>query len=162
MTIYSGWTDKYWEDWQIGDKVITQGLTITESHIVNWASLSGDWSPLHMDKEFGKSSFFGTTIAHGPLIYSLITGLCLRSEFGRNIVVAFLGIDRMRIPNPVKPVDTIHCELEVIGMKENRKSDRGIQIWAHHVKNQKGELILEFESSFMLKRRPSEGERKDI
>ena len=97
MTVYYSKIDKYWEDWQVGDKVITQGLTITESHIVNWASFSGDWFPLHMDEEFAKKLPLGGRTAHGPLIFSLTTGLTLRSELGRSIAIAFLGLDRMRI-----------------------------------------------------------------
>ena len=153
MVTYYNRIDKYWDDWEVGDKVITQGLTITESHIVNWASLSGDWFPLHMDEEFANNSPIGTRIAHGPMIFSLTTGLSLRSELGRSVAIAFLGLDRMRIITPVKPGDTIHCEVEVKEMKECRQKDRGIQSLLYHVKNQKGELVMEFELTVMLRRR---------
>lgn len=154
MTLYKSRIDKYWEDWQEGDEIITQGLTVTESHIVNWASLSGDWFPIHTDEEFAKNSPLGTRIAHGPMIFSMTTGLTLRSELGRSIAIAFLGLDRMRINNPVKPGDTIHCEVKVTKMKKTKQEDRGIQTLGYEVKNHRNELVMEFEMSVMLRRKP--------
>ena len=59
----------------------------------------------------------------------------------------------MRVTTPVRPGDTIHCEIEVIDMKETKQKDRGIQKLLYYVKNQKDGLVMELEMSVMLRRR---------
>jgi acyl dehydratase len=44
-------TERTWESFAVGDRVVSAGLTVTETHVVNWASLTGDWVPLHTDAE---------------------------------------------------------------------------------------------------------------
>jgi acyl dehydratase len=60
----------YFEDFKVGEKSITHSRTITEADIVNFAALSGDWNPLHVDKEFAHNGPFGERIAHGLLVLS--------------------------------------------------------------------------------------------
>ena len=50
----------YLEDFEIGKTYESPGRTITEADVVNFAGLSGDFNPLHMDEEFGKNNMFGT------------------------------------------------------------------------------------------------------
>ena len=71
----------YFEDYEIGDSVTTQGRTITEADIVNFAALSGDWNPIHVDAEYAKGGMFGERIAHGLLGLSVATGLAARLGF---------------------------------------------------------------------------------
>ena len=68
-------TGLYWEEWAIGAEFFSSARTITEADIVNFAGISGDYNPLHIDEEFCRNTQFGTRIAHGPLVYSIATGL---------------------------------------------------------------------------------------
>ena len=65
----------FWEEWEIGAEFQTASRTITEADVVNFAGISGDYNPLHIDEEFCKQTQFGTRIAHGPLVYSIAAGL---------------------------------------------------------------------------------------
>ena len=65
----------YFDEFEIGDQCISQGRTVTESDVVAFAGLSGDFNPLHTDLEFCKRSQFGERIAHGMLVASIATGL---------------------------------------------------------------------------------------
>ena len=65
---------KYFEDWEIGKAYESASRTITETDIVNFAGLSGDYNPLHTDEEFAKSNLFGTRVPHGLLILSISSG----------------------------------------------------------------------------------------
>lgn len=56
---------KYWEDFKIGEEVTTQSITITDAHLVNWAGLTMDFYPLHMDEEYAIKTTFKGRIAHG-------------------------------------------------------------------------------------------------
>ncbi len=49
---------KCWDDFEVGDKVVSQGITITDAHLVNWAGLTMDFYPLHMDEEYAKKTIF--------------------------------------------------------------------------------------------------------
>jgi acyl dehydratase len=55
----------------------TRELQVTQELIDEWADLSGDFNPLHVDEEFAAATRFGGTIAHGHLTLALMEGLML-------------------------------------------------------------------------------------
>ena len=57
----------YYEDMELGLKVVTAGRTISEADIMMFAGISGDWNAIHVDAEFAKTSAFGERVAHGLL-----------------------------------------------------------------------------------------------
>lgn len=127
----------YFEDFQIGDKLITRGRTVTEADIVNFAALSGDWYRLHTDQEYAKKGPFGERIAHGLLVLSIASGLNPPYD---TAVVAFYGMDNVRFTAPTKIGDTIHVESEVVD-KQDKGELGGVVSWRQSVKNQKGEDV---------------------
>jgi len=145
---------KYWEDFQKGERFDTQGLTLTETHLVNWASLTGDWFELHTNEEYAKKTSFGGRIAHGPLVFALALGLVTRREYVGDAVMAFLGIDKLRAVAPVRIGDTIHTEVEFFDKRETQKPDRGIMVLRNRAKNQRNEVVMEFDLTAMFNRAP--------
>ena len=111
-------------DVEEGETTVTQGRTITEADVTNFAGVSGDFNHLHTDAERMDESMFGERIAHGMLIVSAATGLLWqsRSPEEREALVAFYGIDDLRFRQPVYVGDTIHVESEVV---ETRPRDDG-------------------------------------
>ena len=89
-------------DIEEGDTTVTQGRTITEADVTNFAGVSGDFNHLHTDAERMGESMFGERIAHGMLVVSAATGLLwqARSPEEREAVVAFYGIDDLRFRQP--------------------------------------------------------------
>ena len=144
---------KNWEDFTVGDKITTPCVTVTETHVVNWGCLTGDWYPLHFDEEYAKKTIFKGRIAHGPLTFGLAVGLLGCTEFFEDSLIAWLGCDKMRIPRPVLIGDTIHVEVEVIGKKETKSKERGITVFKYQVKNQRDEVVMEFEYTLLMHRR---------
>src|ERR1700736_1376473 len=65
----------YFDDVEGGQEWQSLARTITETDIVNFAGLSGDFNPIHMDHEFAKKSILRKPIAHGLLILSMGSGL---------------------------------------------------------------------------------------
>ncbi len=98
---------KYGDDFEIGDVYTTACITVTETHVVNWAGLTMDFYPLHMDKEYAAKTEFGERLVHGPLIFALAVGLVGSAGFAGDAAVAWLGADKMRMLAPVKIGDTI-------------------------------------------------------
>ena len=145
-------TGLYWEEWKIGAEFVTSARTITEADIINFAGISGDYNPLHIDEEFCRTTQFGTRIAHGPLVYSIATGLIFQLHLYDDTLIAFLGFDSLKFTKPVKIGDTIHARVEVIEKRETSKSDRGIMKRLLQVLNQNNELVQEGVQAFLLKR----------
>jgi len=128
---------RHFEDFQVGDKIVTRGRTITEADIVTFSAFSGDWHPLHTDVEYAKKGPFKERIAHGFLVLSVASGLLPLSEIA---IMAFYGIDKLRFIAPVKLLDTIHVEFETVE-KQERDERGGVITFRQTVKNQRGEEV---------------------
>jgi 3-hydroxybutyryl-CoA dehydratase len=97
----------------VGETLTTRGRTITESDIVMFAGLSGDWHPQHTDAQWAATSLFGDRIAHGLLVMSIAVGLV---PLDPRRVVAVRRADAV-FKRPVLIGDTIHVELKVLGQQ---------------------------------------------
>ena len=135
----------YFEDFNVGDKFVTRGRTITEADIVNFAAFSGDWYPLHVDSEYAANTIFGERIAHGMLVLSAASGLTPLNDWA---IVAFYGMDRLRFLLPTKIGDTIHVEIEV---KELKKKDFGGVIdFTQTILNQRDEPVARADVKILI------------
>jgi acyl dehydratase len=143
---------RHWEDFLEGTTVETRGLTVTQAHVVQWAMLSGDWLPIHVDHEYAAGTEFGQVIAHGPLTLGLALGLVVQSGFFGDAVVAWLGMDEVRLPRPVRVDDTIRVLVEVVEQAPTRRPERGRIAASYDVRNQRDETVLTFTSGFLLHR----------
>jgi 3-hydroxybutyryl-CoA dehydratase len=75
--------------------------TVTQTMINKWAEVSGDFNPLHVDPEFGKKTFFGSNIAHGPLILSFLIEMLTRC-LGKPWITGG-RLENIKIVSPVLP-----------------------------------------------------------
>ena len=145
--------EKHWENFSVGEHVTSTGVTITESHLVQWAGLTWDWYPLHMDEVYASKTMFGGRIAHGPLTFALGVGLMGTTGFAGDSVTAWLGADAMRLPAPVRVGDTIHLEAEVTSLELTSKPAYGRCMMHYTIVNQDGETVMEYDMNFLMKRR---------
>jgi len=130
----------FFEEFSTGQKIISVGRTITESDVVSFAGLTGDYNLIHTDLEYSKTTPFGQRVAHGLLCLSIGMGLATRTGFIEGTVLAFREIVSWKFVKPVFIGDTIHIELEVLETKEIRRLGGGlIQIKAD-IKNQHGDV----------------------
>lgn len=141
---------KFGDDFKIGDIYRTPAITVTESHIVNWAGLTGDFYPLHMDHEYAAKTQFGERIAHGPMIFGLAVGLVALAGFGEDSVIAWLGVDKLRMHAPVRMGDTIRVTVEVKEQSSTSNPKKGVQMWLYTVHNQREEAVMTFEYKMMF------------
>ena len=93
-----------------GTHLVSRARTITESDLVSFAAITGDWHPQHVDAEWAADSRFGERIAHGMLVLSYSVGLM---GFDPERVVALRGIDSLTFKRPVAIGDTIRAEADV-------------------------------------------------
>ena len=146
----------YLEDFNVGEKAVSPGRTVTEADIVMFASLSGDWNELHTNAEYMKNSVFGQRIAHGMLTLSIASALGMRTSGRPPVeVLAFLGMDKVRFVAPVFIGDTIRVESEVIEARPSKSMPgAGILKSKNTVKNQRDEDVATWETAVMVSMRP--------
>ena len=145
--------EKFWEDFSVGDKVSSMAITVTETHVVTWAGLTMDFYPLHMDKEYAARTPFKERIVHGPLTFAMAVGLMGMTGYAKDSVIAWLGVDNMRIPAPVKIGDTIQLHVEITELRETKNPDQGFALMRYEVVNQREEPVMTFNMKFLMHRR---------
>jgi acyl dehydratase len=142
---------RYFDDIELGEEYESPGRTVTETDIVIFAGLSGDYNVLHTDAEFMKQSIFGERIAHGLLGLAIQSGLLTRA-MRPYATLAFVGL-RWKFKGPIKIGDTIRVRARVTAKRETSKPDRGLITLERQVLNQRGEVVQEGETDLMVERR---------
>lgn len=130
----------------IGEALPTLTKRVTQEMIDRWAEVSGDFNPLHVDPDFGKTTFFGTNIAHGPLTLSFIIEMLTRC-LGKGWISGGRLYD-VRLVSPVPPDTEITVGGEVTTI-DSEGSERRVdcEIW---VKNQDDKLIVTGKASCIV------------
>lgn len=116
----------YFEEFQVGQRITTAGRTVTESDVVAFAGLSGDFNQIHTDAHFSKNSPFGRRVAHGLLGLSIASGLLAQTGALDGTVIAFREIDKWKFVQPVFIGDTIHVDLEIVKTKAMPRIGGGV------------------------------------
>lgn len=140
----------YFEEFNVGDTITSQGRTITEADIVNFAALSGDWNPIHVDVEHARGSMFGERIAHGMLGLSVATGLAAQMGFITETAIAFMDLS-WKFRAVVKIGDTIHLVAEITEKKAMPRLGGGLVTFNVQVVNQRGETAQKGTWTMLMK-----------
>jgi acyl dehydratase len=141
----------FFDDVEIGQEWESLRRTVTETDIVNFAGVSGDFNPIHIDHEFARSTIFRRPIAHGLLIFSLASGLGLYSPPMRTL--AFLSIREWHFRQPVFIGDTIRVKTKVLEKQPKGRGKRGVITWQRQILNQSGTITQEGITLTLVERR---------
>ena len=142
----------YFEDFTPGREFRTDGATITEAQILDFA-LAFDPQPFHLDAEAAKQSIFGGLIASGFHTMALTFRLFAQTRALAACSLGSPGVDELRWLRPVRPGDTLRAVVRVAEQRpSSSKPDRGIVTYSHRITNQRGELVLEAKLSRMIRR----------
>ena len=131
----------YFEEFQVGQAITSQGRTVTEADVVAFAALSGDWNPMHTDAEFAARHPFGQRVAHGLLGLAIASGLAVRLGFLEETVLAFRELGEWKFSLPVYIGDTIHVRATVIETKEMRRLGGGLVTLKVEILNQDDKVV---------------------
>ena len=151
----------FFDDVEVGQQWESLGRTITEADIVNFAGLSGDFNPIHMDHEFARSTPFRRPICHGLLVQACGSGLGVHSPPMRT--VAFLAVRDWQFRGPVFIGDTIKVRTRVIEKELRGRGKRGQVVWGRTIINQEGKVVQEGVTVTLVESRrpPKAGEGGD-
>lgn len=140
----------HYEEYSVGASITSQGRTVTESDIVSFAMLSGDWNPLHTDAEAVKATPYGERIAHGLLVLSMATGLAERLGFMHQTVLGFMGLE-WQFRAAVKIGDTIRVQASVSELKPMPRLGGGYVTFKVQILNQEDKVVQRGEWTLLVK-----------
>ncbi len=144
---------RYFEEFEIGDVVETAARTVTETDVVLFAGLSGDYNQIHTDVEFTKGTRFGERVAHGLLGLSIVSGLAARLGLIEGTVEAFTGLE-WKFRGPILIGDTIRARLEVKRKKDMPRLGGGFVVLDVAVLNQRDETVQKGTWTALMKGAP--------
>jgi 3-hydroxybutyryl-CoA dehydratase len=122
----------------VGDRFSTPARTVQERDILQFADLTGDAHPQHVDPEWAAGSRFGEQIAHGLLVLSFAVGLL---PLDAERVVALRRVGDAVFKQPVKIGDTLHVEGEISRTQE-LDPEHGLVEARLRIVNQHGRLAV--------------------
>ena len=123
---------------KVGDKV-SMSKVITDEDVSQFAHISEDTNPIHLDEEFASGSIFGQRIAHGMLVASLFSGLIGMKLPGEGTI--YLGQD-LKFKAPVPIGTRVTASVEVIKLRE----DKPIATLRTVCVNDEGQVLIDGEA----------------
>lgn len=142
---------RYFDQWAVGDR-IDHALrrTVTETDNLLFTTMTHNVQPLHLDAEAARNSEFGRILVNGTFTFALMVGISV-ADTTLGTLVANLGYDAVRMPNPVFIGDTLRASSEVIALRPSRsRPDQGIVTWRHELVNQRDQIVCQCERSALL------------
>ena len=145
---------RYFEDFQVGERIELGSVTVTEEEIIAFAR-QYDPQPFHISPEQAKHSYYGGLIASGWHTVSLLMRLMVDALINDTISLGSPGVDEVRWLKPVRPNDTLHASFTVVETAPSkRRAELGILTSRSEVFNQSGELVLTLKGVHFFGRRP--------
>ena len=146
-------SDRYLDDFTVGETFTTGGITFTEANIIDFA-MSFDPQAFHLDVKAASESLYEGLIASGFHTISVCFRLFIQTGTLAACSMGSPGIDDLKWLAPVRPGDTLHTEVEVIEVKpSSRREDRGILRLQYAAINQDGKTVSTFIVNHLALRR---------
>lgn len=150
---------RYFDEFVVGDVIRhSLGRTISEMDNVLFSALTMNTQPLHINEDYAqKHSQFGRRIVNGIFTLGLAVGISV-PDLTEGTLVANLGYDNVRHPHPLFHGDTLYVATEVLEVRASRsRPDQGIVRFLHTGCNQDGVVVLQFERTALMYKKPAEG-----
>ena len=153
MTEVEGWRGRFFEDFHVGDVYHhALGRTVTETDNSWFTLLTQNTAPLHFDKHYAAQTEFGRPLVNSTFTLALVTGQSV-SDVSQN-VMANLGWDQVRLPNPLFEGDTVYSMSEVLELRDSKsRLNVGVVTVRTTGFNQHGITLIEFNRTLMVYRR---------
>lgn len=147
---------KYFDELQVGDEFITPSRTLTETDVVTFAAMSGDYNEIHTSEEVARKNQFGRRLVHGLLGLAVSHGLLFRLALLDGTAVAFLEIKDWKFTAPIFIGDTVKAKVIIEDKRASRsKPEQGIVWFRVQLINQDGVITQEGIKTIMMKKNPA-------
>ncbi|MCC6613879.1 MAG: MaoC family dehydratase [Anaerolineae bacterium] len=148
-------TGKYYEDLEPGMIVHHDlGRTLTEADNLLFCSLTLNTQPLHINEDFASKTEFGQRIVNGIFTMGVVVGISV-PDLTAGTIVANLGYENVRHPQPMFHGDTLYVETEIVAKRESQsRPNAGVVTMKHVGRNQHGVICIEVTRSALFLKRP--------
>lgn len=140
--------DAPFNDLSVGQIKKSQGRTFTETDVVNFCMLTGNWLELHSNAEFAKTTTHGQRLVQGGLVFVVVNA---QLGFDSELIAAFYGVDRLRFIKPTFIGDTLHAETEITDLKDKDAHHGVVTIKLEGV-NQRREVVMACELKLLVRK----------
>jgi itaconyl-CoA hydratase len=149
------WDGRFFEDLEVGDVFASRiGRTISEADNVWFTCLTMNTNQTHFNAAFAERTEFGRPLVNSTFTVSLVSGLSV-PDTSENAVANLAWTD-IKLPAPVFVGDTLWAESEILSVRaSNSRPDAGIVGMRTRGINQRREVVVEFQRTFLLARRPT-------
>jgi acyl dehydratase len=145
---------RYLEDIQVGQKIQTAPVIVTEADILEFANRY-DPQPMHNDPEAAARGSFGGLIASGWHTAALVMRMTVDAQPLGGLPLLGLGVDGIQWPQPVRPGDGLQLEIEVMTITPSRSHPNfGVVKLKSTLRNQRGEVVYVVSPNCWVPRRP--------
>ena len=146
---------RYYEDYEVGENFTSMARTMTEGEIAILEGIGRFSEPLMIDKLFAKTTRFKAPIVPAPVIMFIAGGLEeLGGVLDDETNIGISTQNNIKFRNPLRAEDTIHLEVEITAKKEASQPGFGLICHRQVLKNDKGETVVEYDDSHLVKRKP--------
>jgi acyl dehydratase len=146
---------KYFEDFNLGDCVVTQGRTVTQADGLFWSMFSGDMNPMHVDYDYAnRHGIYGTAFPAGLVVVAIASGLLERTGFSAGTGLAITE-QTVRYKTPVLFGETIRLELQISELRPSRHHPRGTVCFDYQIIKTDGVVCVEGEWKWIFASRAS-------
>ncbi len=128
----------YFDDLSVGQKWTSARRTVTESDVVIFAGMTGDFDRAHVDHDYASKSRFKQPLMHGLMGLAWAAGLSTTAPAVRTI--ALVSIEQWKFLRPVHIGDTVFAVTEVIELSSGGRS-AGKVTWKKSLLNLDGEEV---------------------
>ncbi len=149
-----GTPELYWDEVEVGAECTSPEYEVTEARVMAYAELTGDFTPVHTDEDYAKTTPFGTRVAHGLFGLSIADGLKTRSalRFQPGMSMGW----SWDFVLPIKLGDKVRVKFRVGTARQSKsRPGWGIVILPSELINQRGEVVQKGEHRLMIPLRPA-------
>jgi acyl dehydratase len=153
VTVKEGWKGRFFEDFVVGDEYEHPlGRTVTTTDNIWFTLLTQNTAPIHFDHHYAAQTEFGRPLVNSTFTLALVTGQSV-TDLSQN-VMANLGWDEVRLPNPVFEGDTIYSRSRVLETRESKSRDNvGVVKVETTGFNQDGKVVISYQRTMLVYRR---------
>lgn len=142
----------FFNDVHVGQTWTSAARVVAQADVFQFAELTGDRNPLHVDPDFARSTPFGRPIAHGLFGLAIVAGLA--SDAPRMRTLSFLKILEWNFLHPIYFDDRVHVRTEIVAIEPKARGRRGVVTWKRRLINQEEVVVQEGATQTLVEGRP--------